>query len=163
MYVCKPGDRVAAIVKNSSTPPAGGAGGSGKRGKSAEEESEEENWILAEVVSFNSTTYKYEVDDVDAEDGLERHVLGKRRVVPLPLWRANPLSDPEAIFPKDTIVLALYPQTTCFYRGIIYESPQTPQDDYLILFEDNTYPEGYSPPLNVPQLYVVADRTLNKK
>ena len=66
MYVCKPGDRVAAIVKNSSTPPAGGAGGSGKRGKSAEEESEEENWILAEVVSFNSTTYKYEVDDVDA-------------------------------------------------------------------------------------------------
>jgi SAGA-associated factor 29 len=88
--------------------------------------------------------------------------LSKKRVVPLPLWRANPLTDPEAIFSKDSIVLALYPQTTCFYRGIIHESPRTPQDDYLILFEDNTYPEGYSPPLNVPQLYVVADRNFKK-
>lgn len=82
--------------------------------------------------------------------------------MPLPHWRANPLSDPNAIFPKESFVLALYPQTTCFYRGIISESPQTPQDDYLILFEDNTYPDGYSPPLNVPQLYVVADRELKK-
>jgi SAGA-associated factor 29 len=80
------------------------------------------------------------------------------KVVPLPLWRANPLTDPDAIFPKDSFVLALYPQTTCFYRGIVSESPQTPLEDYLILFEDNTYPEGYSPPLNVPQLYVVANR-----
>ena len=117
---------------------------------------EEENWILAEVISYNPSTHKYEVEDVDNEEGQERHTLNKNCVVPLPLWRANPLTDPEAIFPKDSLVLALYPQTTCFYRGIVSESPQTPQEDYLILFEDNTYPEGYSPPLNVPQLYVVA-------
>lgn len=126
------------------------------------DEAEEENWILAEVVAFNTHTGKYEVDDVDAEEGQERYTLGKRRIVPLPLWRANPLTDPEAIFPKDSFVLALYPQTTCFYRGIVYEAPQTPQEDYLILFEDNTYPEGYSPPLNVPQLYIVADRAHKK-
>lgn len=99
---------------------------------------------------------------MDAEDGPERHTLSKKRIVPLPLWRANPLTDPEAIFPKESLVLALYPQTTCFYRGIVSEAPQTPQEDYLILFEDNTYPEGYSPPLNVPQLYVVADRSFKK-
>ena len=111
------------------------------------------------MVQFNTHTNKYEVDDVDADEGQpERYTLGKRKVVPLPLWRANPFTDPEAIFPKDSFVLALYPQTTCFYRGLVYESPQTPLEDYLILFEDNTYPEGYSPPLNVPQLYVVADR-----
>lgn len=125
-------------------------------------EDEEENWILAEVVSFNSSTGKYEVDDVDCEDGNEKYVLVKKRIVPLPHWRANPLTDPNAIFPKESFVLALYPQTTCFYRGIVSESPQTPQDDYLILFEDNTYPDGYSPPLNVPQLYVVVDREIKK-
>ncbi len=91
-----------------------------------------------------------------AEEGQERYNLDKTCVVPLPLWRANPLTDPDAIFPKDSFVLALYPQTTCFYRGIVSEAPSTPQEDYLIMFEDNTYVEGYSPPLNVPQLYVVA-------
>ena len=114
-------------------------------------------------MAFHSNTSKYDVDDVDAEEGQERYTLGKKKVVPLPLWRANPLTDPDAIFPKDSVVLALYPQTTCFYRGIISESPQTPLEDYLILFEDNTYPEGYSPPLSVPQLYVVHERHLNKK
>lgn len=38
------GDMVAALVK-----------------------SEEENWILAEVVTFNTSTNKYEVDDIDEE------------------------------------------------------------------------------------------------
>lgn len=121
-----------------------------------EDDDEEENWILAEVVEFNHNTDKYDVDDIDAEEGQERYSLNKNSVVPLPLWRANPLTDPNAIFPKDSLVLALYPQTTCFYRGVVSEAPTTPQEDYLILFEDNTYVEGYSPPLNVPQLYVVA-------
>ena len=31
----------------------------------------EENWILAEVVSYNAVTGKYEVDDIDAEEGRE--------------------------------------------------------------------------------------------
>ena len=107
------------------------------------------------MVAYHPSTGKYDVDDVDAEEDQIRYTLARKRVVPLPLWRANPSTDPDAIFPKDSFVLALYPQTTCFYRGIVSEAPQTPLEDYLILFEDNTYPEGYSPPLNVPQLYVV--------
>jgi SAGA-associated factor 29 len=134
-YVCKTGDKVAARVKN---------------------QDEEENWILAEVVSFDVYTEGYVVDDIDSEDGQERYTVAKELVVPLPLWRANPLTDIEAIFPKDAIVLALYPQTTCFYRGIVSEPPRTPQDEYKILFEDSSYLEGYSPPLSVAQLYVVA-------
>lgn len=138
-YVSKSGDKVAARVKNAD---------------------DEENWILAEVVSYNPDLEIYQVDDIDAEDGQERHKLKKELVVPLPLWRANPITDTEAIFPKDAIVLALYPQTTCFYRGIVSEPPRTPQEDYLILFEDSSYIEGYSPPLHVPQLYVVAYRDI---
>ena len=49
-YIAKPGDKVAARVKSSDG---------------------EENWILAEVSSFSTTTNKYEVDDIDAEEGKE--------------------------------------------------------------------------------------------
>jgi len=138
-YVCKQGDKVAAKVQNNV----------------------EENWILAEVVSYNSASCEYVVDDIDADEGQERHTLERNRVVPLPLWRANPITDKEAIFQKDATVLALYPQTTCFYRGICSQPPHTPQEDYLILFEDSSYIEGYSPPLNVAQLYVVASKDAN--
>lgn len=63
---------------------------------------EEENWILAEVVSFNTTTGRYEVDDID-EEQKDRHVLSRRRVMPLPLMRANPETDHSALFPKGSV------------------------------------------------------------
>ena len=49
-YIGKQGDKVAARVK-------------GQDG--------EENWILAEIVSYSSSSGKYEVDDIDAEEGKE--------------------------------------------------------------------------------------------
>lgn len=141
-YVAKPGDKVAARVRSSDG---------------------EENWILAEVVTYNTSTNKYEVDDIDAEEGKERHTLSKRKIVPLPIWKASPETDPEALFPKHTLVLALYPQTTCFYRALIHEPPKKPQDDYSVLFEDTSYPNGYSPPLMVAQRYVIMCKEDKKK
>ena len=96
-------------------------------------ENDESNWILAEVVLYNSSTSKYEIDDID-EEQKERHYLSRRRVVPLPTMRANPETDPDALFEKGTTVLALYPQTTCFYKGIIDEQPKTAQEDYQVRF-----------------------------
>lgn len=62
-------------------------------------EADGEDWILAEVVSFNHTTNKYEIDDILKEENQkERHILSKRHVVPLPLMRANPETDPDALF-----------------------------------------------------------------
>ena len=49
-YIAKSGDKVAARVRAVDG---------------------EENWILAEVVSYNSSQAKYEVDDIDAEEGKE--------------------------------------------------------------------------------------------
>ncbi|TFJ96103.1 aldehyde dehydrogenase [Platysternon megacephalum] len=118
-YVAKPGDKVAARVKAVDG---------------------DEQWILAEVVSYSHTTNKYEVDDID-EEGKERHTLSRRRIIPLPQWKANPETDPEALFQKD----------------------QLPQDDYSVLFEDTSYADGYSPPLNVAQRYVVACKETKKK
>jgi len=62
----------------------------------------DDNWILAEVVQYNSQTAKYSLDDID-EEQKERLTLSKRRVIPLPLMRANPETDPDALFAKDTI------------------------------------------------------------
>ncbi|KAF4526134.1 hypothetical protein B566_EDAN012445 [Ephemera danica] len=132
-YVAKVGDMVAALARG----PEG-----------------DENWILAEVVTFNSAG-KYEVDDID-EEQKDRHVLSKRRVTPLPLMRANPDTDPHCLHPKGTIVMALYPQTTCFYKAVINQLPTSSTDEYEVLFEDPSYADGYSPPLTVAQRYVFA-------
>jgi len=131
-YVAKIGDMVAALVKGP----------------------EDENWILAEVVTYNQNTGKYDVDDID-EEQKDRHTLSKRKIIPLPVWRANPELNQEALYEKGSTVMAIYPQTTCFYKGVIREQPQAPSDDYEVLFEDPSYADGYSPPLTVAQRYII--------
>jgi len=145
----------------------------------------DENWILAEVVQYQSASGRYEVDDID-EEQKERHLLSKRRVIPLPLMRANPETDPDALFPKGStgkslnliifcevihhlfslflavVVMALYPQTTCFYKAVINQLPEAAQDEYQVLFEDSSYSEGFSPPLMVAQRYVIAIKEKKK-
>lgn len=79
-YIAKPGDIVAALVKGLE---------------------DGDGWILAEIVTFNPTQNKYEVDDID--ETKNRHVLSKRRIVPLPLMRANPETNPDALFAKGTM------------------------------------------------------------
>lgn len=138
-YICQSGDHVAARVKYAE---------------------EEEQYILAEVVSYNAALGKYDVEDIDysEEEGKnekERHTLSRRRIIPLPLHKADPLTNPESLFQAKQTVLALYPQTTCFYKAMIHSIPKNKDMEYTVLFEDNSYADGYSPPLNVPQRYVV--------
>ncbi|KAF5300904.1 hypothetical protein FQR65_LT09067 [Abscondita terminalis] len=143
-YFAKVGDMVAALAKVA--------------------EGDGDNWILAEVVSFSPALNKYEVDDIlEEQNQKKRHVLSKKYVVPLPLMRANPETDPSALFPQGSIVLALYPQTTCFYKAIVNKLPQTHTDEYEVLFEDFTYSNGYSPPLYVAQRYVIAMKQKTKQ
>ncbi len=56
---------------------------------------------------------------------------------------------------------SLLQETTCFYKGIIKEQPSSGSDDYEVLFEDPSYADGYSPPLQVAQRYVI--QVLEKK
>lgn len=140
-YVAKLGELVAALVRSSTDG--------------------DENWILAEVVSYLSSSGRYEVDDID-EEQKERHMLSRRRVIALPLMRANPETDAHCLFPKGATVMALYPQTTCFYKAVINMLPQTARDEYQVLFEDSSYAEGFSPPLMVAQRYVIAIKEKKK-
>lgn len=110
-HICKPGDLVAALVENHSHG--------------------EDNWILAEVHAYNQYTFKYEVEDIDDEEKL-KHQIHRKKVVPLPTMRANPETNPEAMFATGTPVLALYPQTSCFYRGVVHELPKTSSDTYKV-------------------------------
>ncbi|CAG0878617.1 unnamed protein product [Darwinula stevensoni] len=138
-YIAKPGEMVAALVK-------------GEEG--------DDNWILAEVVGWNAALVKYEVDDID-EEQKERHVLSRRRVIPLPQMRADPVTCPEALHPTGSTVLAIYPQTTCFYKAIVKKSPSVATEDYEVLFEDPQYDDGYSPPLQVAQRYIISNNENN--
>ena len=61
----------------------------------------DENWILAEVVAYNSNSGRYEVDDID-EEQKDRHTLSRRKVIPLPLMRACPETNPEALHNSGT-------------------------------------------------------------
>lgn len=132
-YVAQAGDMVAALVRS----PDG-----------------DENWILAEAVSYNGGSGKFDVDDID-EEQKDRHTLSRRKVIPLPTMRACPETNAEALYSPGTTVMAIYPQTTCFYKGVIKDPPSSGADDYQVLFEDSSYADGYSPPLNVAQRYII--------
>merc|ERR1711911_368208 len=93
--------------------------------------------------------------------------ISKSGQPPPPLCGAIPaesshVTDPEALFSKDATVMALYPQTTCFYKAIINQQPKSAQDEYQVLFEDSSYAEGFSPPLMVAQRYVIAIKEKKK-
>lgn len=89
---------------------------------------------FSQVVCWHPAQGKYEIDDID-EEQKNRHILSKRRVVPLPLMRADPRTDEQALFPKGAVVMALYPQTTCFYRAVVNRLPASAGDPYEVLFE----------------------------
>jgi len=125
----------------------------------------EENWILAEIRGYVAASGKYEVEDIDEEqeEQRERHTLSRRKVYPLPLWRANPQVNPEALYSEGASVMALYPQTTCFYKAVVSMPPSLAVEDYSILFEDPSYPDGYSPALKICQRYVLPYKDAGKK
>ena len=96
-------------------------------------EQDESNWILA-VVTRVASNNKYEVQDPEPQDngapGL-KYTAGIRSIVPLPDPNVPPNhpshlnSYPE--FPARSTVMALYPDTSCFYRAEVLASPKDVQ------------------------------------
>lgn len=65
-------------------------------------EDNEDNWILAEVVNYNGSSRQYEVNDIDdVQKG--HHSLSRKQIIPLPTKRANPETEPEALFPIGSV------------------------------------------------------------
>uniref|UniRef100_A0AC34PV80 SGF29 C-terminal domain-containing protein n=1 Tax=Panagrolaimus sp. JU765 TaxID=591449 RepID=A0AC34PV80_9BILA len=110
-------------------------------------------WILAEVKSVDEDN-RITIRDVD-DDGEGFVRISTDQLILLPLYRVDPKRHPYAIFDQNCVVLALYPQTTCFYKGIVESPPSTADDSYLITFEDEEYEGGYAPAVNVSQRFVL--------
>ncbi|KAL1950293.1 hypothetical protein VTO73DRAFT_5417 [Trametes versicolor] len=92
----------------------------------------DEEWILAVVTKcINQDKNRYEVQDPEPlEDGTpgQRYNTTLRAIIPLPDANAPPDSAmhlnayPE--FPAGSTVMALYPDTSCFYRAEVIGSPR---------------------------------------
>ena len=144
-------------------------------------------WFLGEIVDYDSKTKKYKVQDVD-DNGLvlkrknqnnknqnnkKRNnktqnsnncfwVLSKYQVSPLPRYKPDLGVNPKFEFQNDDNVMALYPNTTCFYKAVVYDIPKSSTDPYLITFEDFSFESGITPPIPVPQQFVLHSSKLNK-
>ncbi|KAM0789271.1 hypothetical protein ACM66B_000113 [Microbotryomycetes sp. NB124-2] len=107
-----------------------------------------EEWILAVIVNSIDKN-RYTVQDIDYDPTSQAPDGGKynttlKSIIPLPDKRV-PNSFPEFEFQQGTNVLALYPDTTSFYRAVVQSGPgpatgqakKTKDKYYRVKFEDD--------------------------
>jgi SAGA-associated factor 29 len=132
-FAARPGEQVAAKVTRTD---------------------ENGSWILASVQRFYPDTETYDVQDEDDTSKLIR----------LPWTHVMRLSTGnEGSFPKNKECMAIFPETTSFYRARVSKSPvwklvnnTTPLVQELIVkFEDDEDDKGRTPHRRVPSRYVI--------
>ncbi|KAF8914960.1 SGF29 tudor-like domain-containing protein [Mucidula mucida] len=110
------------------------------------DENEGSDWILANVTRCLGDKTKYEVRDAD-DDNPETYVTTLASMIPLPV-AGVPEGAPESLssYPehaKGSTVLALYPDTSCFYRAEVMTTPDREKTKegvvptYVLRFEDD--------------------------
>ena len=126
-----------------------------------------QDWILATVLRYTPATNKYTIldeDDADADpwsgdsSSARQHLVSRRMVLPLALSEPS-VYTPYNEFPRGQWILALYPDTTCFYKAMVHTPPSEmaggPPKDYLVEFEDESEASGKSEPMRVPTKYIM--------
>ena len=128
-----------------------------------------QDWILGTVVKYVAVTHKYVIQDEDDSDAdpwakeasgtPSTHNVPGRMVIPLPLSEPSHYT-PYNEFARGVWILALYPDTTCFYKALVHTPPSQmggePPRDYLVEFEDEGEPTGRGEAIRCPQRYVLA-------
>jgi len=132
-WAARPGEQVAAKVTRTD---------------------ENGSWILASVQRFYSDTETYDVQDEDDTSKLIR----------LPWTHVMRLSSgTEGIFSKGKDCMAIFPETTSFYRAKVSKVPVWKMDkggipmvkEIIVKFEDDEDPQGRTPHRRVPARYVI--------
>lgn len=133
-YAARAGDQVAAKVTRTD---------------------ENGSWILASVQRFYSETETYDVQDEDDTSKLIR----------LPWTHVMQLSaGHEGLFRKNKECMAIFPETTSFYRAIVSKAPVWQWDEarrmpvvheLVVKFEDDEDAAGRTPHRRVPSRYVI--------
>jgi SGF29 tudor-like domain/Sin3 binding region of histone deacetylase complex subunit SAP30 len=131
-WAARPGEQVAAKVTRTD---------------------ENGSWILASVQRFYADTETYDVQDEDDTSKLIR----------LPWTHVMRLSTgSEGCFQKGTECMAIFPETTSFYRSRVSKAPvwklngTTPTiQEVIVKFEDDEDDNGRTPHRRVPSRYVI--------
>lgn len=131
-WAARPGEQVAAKVTRTD---------------------ENGSWILASVQRFYADTETYDVQDEDDTSKLIR----------LPWTHVMRLSTgTEGVFEKTKACMAIFPETTSFYRAKVSKSPVWKLDrgipmvkEIIVKFEDDEDGSGRTPHRRVPARYVI--------
>ena len=139
----QPGERVAANIGEVTSGPGA------------------QEWIVAMVVQYLPTELAYEVMDADddgggGEGGGQVYHLAQDLVIAMP--RSGTSRD-GVNFPQGTTVLAVYPNTTTFYRAVVVQQARkigntSEYGEFLLEFEDDGDADGL-PQRPVPFMHVV--------
>jgi len=111
------------------------------------------SWILASVVRFDPDSETYDVQDEDDVSKLIR----------LPWHHVMRLSVGNEGFTKYSTVMAIFPETTSFYRAIVSKQPIWKQDprqgpivtELILKFMDDEDENKKTPHRRVPSRYVI--------
>eukprot|EP01041_Mallomonas_annulata_P001112 gene1112-2162_t len=112
----------------------------------------EENgaWILANVLEYNASTSTYIIQDED----------DVARVITLPARDVKRLEDSASHIRKGDRVIAVFPDTTSFYRAAVVKNPKNPTHgngawEVVVRFHDDEDESGKTPPRRVPARFVL--------
>ncbi|GLE04530.1 hypothetical protein PINS_up013485 [Pythium insidiosum] len=131
-----------------------------------------ELWILARILAYSAVTRTYEVEDVDSGDddtpstaaesaSSDRSVTRRRHIVPVDQVKALPAETLEAHewihYELNQPVMALYPNTTSFYRGVVRVPNPRGAPYVLVRFDDDADEFGsLAPDRKIPFRFVIA-------
>jgi|TARA_B110000977_G_scaffold39210_2_gene52610 SAGA-associated factor 29 len=120
-----------------------------------------QEWIVAVVVQYLPHESAYEVMDADDDGGANEgngtvYRLARDSVIAMP---RSATSRDGVNFPQGTTVLAVYPNTTTFYRAIVVQQARKSGNtaeygEFLLEFEDDGDADGM-PRRPVPFAHVV--------
>ena len=109
------------------------------------------SWILVNVLYYDASTDRYEVQD---EDDINR-------LIKLDASEVRKLQDSTTSLRRGDKVLAVFPETTSFYRATIAKNPSgkgesgAAVEDVIVRFEDDEDEHGKSIARRVPVRFVL--------
>lgn len=110
-------------------------------------------WILANVLDYDAKNQCYEIQD---EDDISR-------VMMLSFSDVRRLEDSSQSLRRGDAVLAVFPETTSFYRAVVAKNPKSSRNggssseggDVIVKFDDDEDDSGKNPARRVPSRFVI--------
>ena len=108
------------------------------------------SWILANTMDYDAALQSYELQDEDDTN----------RILRMGFQDVKRLDDTAAHLRRGDNVLAVFPETTSFYRAVVAKNPRPPQHgnsfwEVIVRFEDDEDETGKPPPRRVPARFVL--------